>query len=175
MEAPLRVASSQIRRFSFGRVRVAPVWSRNSDPSAGPMAEVNRSSAETAHSVGSPDGVIQMVAPVRNGSILERLMCTRYLSGDLKMSLRRSDRSSLLCRNPKKASIMAAQRFRWSKLVSIRKVRKVRSSVGVIWSLLSDGHPCTCLIPLIRRGRLRTSVVGSGSPCSRCMLRTADK
>ena len=44
--------------------------------------------------------------------------------------------------------------------------------MGSLWSV---GHPCTRLIPLIKRRRLRASAVGSGSPCSRCRFRTADK
>ena len=73
---------------------------------------MSKSSAETAHSVGSPDGVMWMVAPIRNGSVLEHLIRTWYPSGDLEISLRRRDRSLLLSRKPKKASVMAAQRFR---------------------------------------------------------------
>ena len=42
-------------------------------------------------------------------------------------------------------------------------MRKVRSSVGVIGSLLSAGHPCTSLIPLIRQRRLRAFVGGLGA------------
>ena len=42
-------------------------------------------------------------------------------------------------------------------------------------SLWSVGHPCTRLISLINRRRLRVSAMGSGSPCCRCRFRTADR
>ena len=104
-----------------GHVWVAPAWGRNSGLSAGPVNKVRESSAETAHSVGFPDGVMWMMTTIRNQFVLECLIRTWYPSGDLKMSLRRRDRSTLLHRKPKKTSVMVAQRFRWSKLVSTRK------------------------------------------------------
>ena len=129
----------------------------------------------TGHSEGSPDGMMRIVASVWNGSVLEPLIHIWYYSADLVGSLCVRGRSSLLLRKPKKASSKAAQRVRWSWCESTRRRRNEWSTVGVMGSLRSAGHPCTSLIPLIRRRRLRASAVGSGSPCSRCMLPTADR
>ena len=71
-------------------------------------------SAVTAHRVPSPEGVRQMVAPARKGSVLEHLIWPRYPSGILWRSLCSSAMSSLLHRKPKKATNLAAQRVRWS-------------------------------------------------------------
>ena len=116
MEAPLRAASSRTSRLSLGRFRLAPVCRRNSGPSVWPVTEMRASSAVTAHSEGYPDGAIWMVAPVRNGSVLEHLIRTWYPSADLVRSPCVSDKCSLLLMKPKKASSRAAQRgtCRWS-------------------------------------------------------------
>ena len=174
MEAPLSAASLRTSRLSLGRFRLAPVCRRNSGPSVWPVAEMRASSAVTAHSEGSPDGAMRMVAPMRNGSVLEHLIRTWYPSADLVRSPCVSDTSSLLLMKPKTASSSAAQRVRWSWCEITSKGRNERSKKGVMGNLRSAGHPCTRLIPFIRRRRLRASAVGSGSPCSRCMLRTAE-
>ena len=68
----------------------------------------------TAQRDGSPDGSTVTIAPERNGSMLDCLMCTWNPSAVLCRSLPWSERSSPLRRKAKKASSMAAQRVRWS-------------------------------------------------------------
>ena len=114
MATPLRAASARISAVSLGLLRVTPDWRRNSGPSIRPVAATRASSAVTAHSMGSPDGVMRIVAPERKGSVLEHLICTRYPSVDRARSLCCSARSSWLLRKPKKTRSMAAQRMVWS-------------------------------------------------------------
>ena len=86
MEAPLRAASSPTSRLSLGHFRLAPVCRQNSGAFLWSVSEMRASSAVTAHTDGFPDGAMQMVAPVRNGSVLEQLIRTWYTFADFARS-----------------------------------------------------------------------------------------
>ena len=123
--APLCAASSRTSRLSLGLVRETPACRRKSGPSLWPVAETCASITVTGHSEGSPVGVMRIVAPVRNGSVLEALIRTWYPSVHLVRSAYVRERSSLLLRKPKKAVSRAVQRVRWSGCESIRNRRNV--------------------------------------------------
>ena len=103
---------------------------------------------------------MQMVAPVRNGSILEHLIRTWYPFADFARSPCIRDKSSLLLIKPKKASNRAAQGVRWSLYENTSKGRNEQSMKGVIGNLRSAWHPFTRLIHLIRWRRLIKGVSG---------------